>query len=174
MQFSAAIAVHTSSDKSCLVLGNFYFASPSYSDDAGDPVTSQEQLIVLKLLNKSVFTCYVLTSFTQEPTHTCDRGADTNKIRGRQLPFHSKFNHTKPPKGLFPCSHSKEEGTGDTACVYIPLTGQLCMLNHLQLWGRISYVFFFEDLEAKWSLFQPKDFLLWMTLQLCIHFGVCA
>lgn len=46
MQFSTAISLHTSCDKDYLILGNFYFASASYSDDAGDRVTSQEQLIL--------------------------------------------------------------------------------------------------------------------------------
>lgn len=54
MQFSAAIAVHASCDRHCLLLGSFYFTSASCSDDA--PVTDalQEQLIPLKLLNESI------------------------------------------------------------------------------------------------------------------------
>lgn len=49
MQFSAAIAMHTSCDKYSLEFGNFLHASASYSEDAQDTATSQEQLTLLVL-----------------------------------------------------------------------------------------------------------------------------
>lgn len=128
MQFSAAIAARTSCDKYSLVLGNLYFASDFYRDDAGDTVSSQEELVLLKLLNKSISTYYVLTSFTQQLTHMCDRGADTNKIPGRQLPFYSKFHHAEPPRVCFPAATVRRG-----AHVYISLTGQLVILKHWQM-----------------------------------------
>lgn len=106
---------------------NFYFASAAYNDEAGDKITSQEQLILLKLLNNSLSTYYVLTSFTQQPTCRCNRGVDTNKIPRQQLQIYSKLNHTKPPRVCFPAATVRRREWGRSVLVH--LTGQLCMLN---------------------------------------------
>lgn len=110
MQFSATIAVHTSWDKYCLELGNFYLPQPP------KVMMLETQLllrnILLKLLNKITSTYPMLTSFNEEPTYMCTRGADPDKIPGQQLPFYCKFNHAKLLRICLPAATVSSRGPG--------------------------------------------------------------
>lgn len=127
--------------------------------------------ILLKLLNKIASTYPMLTSFNEEPTYMCARGADPDKIPGQQLSFYCKFNHAKLLRICFPAATVSSRGPGTQHMSTSHLLDKFVYLTICN-WELEFYIYSSSNIQKpNRSLFQPKDSLLQMTLQLYLQFG---